>query len=348
MAIQDILKTTIEQHIGPLKQTPSGWRKRNCMLCHLRGQSSDKRERFGIVYVDDGLTLNCFNCGFMTGWRPGSLLGDKMVFFLGALGVPEEDVKRLKFETFREANNIKTKGFTLKGSITAKWREIDLMEDCRPLRFWIENECNDKDFLRAISYTDKRNLLDIDKIYWTPNKERLFNKRFVFPFFYKGKIVGYTGRLSKESTDKSIPKYLSEMPPSFIYGVDDQQDHEQKFIIVNEGITDAVVTNGIGVLHNKINADQAALINSLSGEKILCPDRDKDGDELIEIAIENKWFVAFPNWGRDEKGGPVKDASKAAELYGQLLTLKSIVDAREKDSHAIRVKRKLDRMTHGY
>ncbi len=348
MAIQDILKTTIEQHIGPLKQTPSGWKKRNCMLCHLRGQSSDKRERFGIIYVDDGMTLNCFNCSFMTGWRPGSLLGDKMIFFLGALGVPEEDVKRLKFETFREANNIKTKGFTLKGSITAKWHEIDLVEECQPLRFWIENECNDKDFLSAISYTKKRNLLDIDKVYWTPNKKRLFNKRFVFPFFYKGKIVGYTGRLSKDGVDKSIPKYLSEMPPSFIYGIDDQQDHEQKFIIVNEGITDAVVTEGIGVLHNKINADQAALINSLPGEKILCPDRDKDGDELIEIAIENKWCVAFPSWGRDEKGGPVKDASKAAELYGQLLTLKSIVDTREKDSHAIRVKRKMDRMTYGY
>lgn len=276
------------------------------------------------------------------------MLGDKMVFFLGALGVPEEDVKRLKFETFREASNIKTKGFTLKGSITAKWHEIDLVKGCQPLRFWIENECDDKDFLAAVSYIDKRNLLDIDKVYWTPNKRRLFNKRFVFPFFYKGKIVGYTGRLSKDSADKSIPKYLSEMPPSFIYGIDGQQDHKQKFIIVNEGITDAVVTDGIGVLHNKINTDQATLINSLPGTKILCPDRDKDGDELIEIAIENKWYVAFPNWGRDATGGPVKDASKAAELYGQLLTLKSIVDSREKDSHAIRIKRKLDRMTHGY
>ena len=348
MAIQDILKETIDQHIGPLKMTPSGWRKRNCMLCHLRGQSMDRRERFGIIYVDGGMTINCFNCGFMTGWRPQSLLGDKMVFFLTAMGVPEEDVKRLKFETFREANSIQSKEFKLKGSITAKWHEIDLMEDCLPLRFWIENECEDKDFLEVIEYTEKRGLLDIDKIYWTPSKKRLFNKRFVFPFFYKGRVVGYTGRLSKDSADKSVPKYLSEMPPSYIYGIDDQQDHEKKFIIVNEGIADAIVTNGIGVLHNKINIDQASLINSLSGEKILCPDRDKDGDELIEIAIENKWSVAFPNWGRNKKDKPIKDASEAAEIYGHLLTLKSIVDTREKDSHAIRMKRKLDRMSFGY
>jgi len=346
MAVEEILKDTISQHIGPLKQTPSGWKKRNCMLCHLRGQTMDKRERFGIIDVEGGMNINCFNCGFTTGWRPESLLGDKMIFFLTALGVPEEDVKRLKFEAFREANNIKSKEFTLKGSITAKWEEIDLVENCHPMRFWIENDCDDADFLKAIEYTDSRNILDIDKVYWTPSKKRMFNKRFIFPFFYKGKIVGYTGRLSGKPPNKNVPKYLSEMPPSFIYGIDNQQDKE--FIIVNEGMLDGVVTDGIGVLHNKINADQANLINSLPGQKILCPDRDKDGDELIETAIENKWSVAFPHWGRNKQGTPVKDASEAVEIYGHLLTLKSIVESREKDSDKIRQKRKLDRVTHGY
>lgn len=346
MAVQEFLRDTIDQHIGPLKQTPSGWQKRNCMMCHHRGQSMDKRERFGLIYVEGGVTLNCFNCGFMTGWRPHSLLGDKMMFFLSTIGVSEEDVNRLKFEAFREANSIETKEFTLKGSITAKWKEIDLIRDAFSLRFWLESDCMDKDMLEAVKYLAARNIYELDKIYWTPNKERLFNKRFMVPFFYKGKIVGYSGRLSANRADKSVPKYLSEMPPSYIYGVDEQQD--KKFIIVNEGLLDAMVTDGIGVLHNKINNDQAALINSLPGVKILCPDRDKDGDELIEIAIENKWHVAFPNWGRDGKGKPIKDASQAVNEYGHLLTLKSIIDSREVDSHAIRMKRKLDRMTHGY
>jgi hypothetical protein len=346
MAVEEILKETISQHIGPLKQTPSGWKKRNCMLCHLRGQSMDKRERFGIIDIEGGMNINCFNCGFTTGWRPDSLLGDKMVFFLTALGVPEADVNRLKFEAFREANNIKSKEFKLRGSITAKWNEIDLIEDCHSMRFWIENECQDKDFLKAIEYTDKRSILDIDKVYWTPSKKRMFNKRFIFPFFYKGKIVGYTGRLSSEPPNKNVPKYLTEMPPSYIYGVDDQ--HDREFVIINEGMVDAVVTGGIGVLHNKINVDQANLINSLPGQKILCPDRDKDGDELIQTAIENKWSVAFPHWGRNAKDEPVKDASEAVELYGHLLTLKSIIDSRTSGSHAIKMKRKLDRVTHGY
>ena len=111
---------------------------------------------------------------------------------------------------------------------------------------------------------------------------------------------------------------------------------------------DAVITDGIGLLHNKINPDQVALLNSLPAQKILCPDRDKDGYGLIETAIENKWSVAFPKWGRNAQGKPVKDAAEAAEIYGQLLTIKSIIDSRESDSFKIRINRKLDESNYGY
>lgn len=322
-------------------------------MCHLRGHGSDKRERFGIIYPHDGgVTVNCFNCGFGTGWKPSSQLGEKMVFFLSAINVPQEDINRLKFEAFREANNIQTKEFVLKGSITGKWKEIDFLEDCHPLRFWADAGCDDKDFLQVVSYAHSRNMLDLDKMYWTPSKgkkERSFNRRFVIPFTYKDKIVGWSGRLASDSVDKSVPKYLSQLPPSYIYGIDAQQDYDKKYIIVSEGLMDAVLTDGVGVLHNNINADQVALINNMVAEqKILCPDRDKDGDHLIEIAIENKWSVAFPNWGRNANGNPVKDAAEASELYGQLLTVKSIIDSAESDSFNIRVKRRLDKNNYGY
>jgi hypothetical protein len=75
---------------------------------------------------------------------------------------------------------------------------------------------------------------------------------------------------------------------------------------------------------------------------------DKDGDDLIEIAIKHRWAVAFPNWGRNDHGKPVKDAGEAAEIYGDLLTIKSIIDSRETDAQDIRIKRKMDRMDYGY
>lgn len=352
MVVQDYLTDAISQNIGPLKGTPSGWQKRNCMLCHHRGHSPDRRERFGILYTNDGgMSVNCFNCGFSTGWRTGSLLGDKMEFFLQSIGVPEQDVKRLKFEAFKEASNQKTTEFKLKGSVTAKWTEIDFLKDCYPFRLWLEQDCDDPNFIKVLQYADKRGILDIDKMYWTPCKEkreRMYNRRIIVPYYYKGKIVGFTGRLANDSSSKSIPKYMQEMPVSFIYGTDEQLDYNKKYIIISEGIFDAVIADGIGILHNNINEDQAAVINSLPGQKILCPDRDKDGDDLIGIAIKHKWAVAFPNWGRNDEGKPVKDIAEATELYGQLLTIKSVVDTIEPDAYNIKVKRKMDKMNYDY
>ena len=352
MEVREAIVDAIMQNIGTLKGTPSGWQKRNCMMCHHRGHGADKRERFGILFTQDGgMNVNCFNCGFGTGWHPQSQLGEKMMQFLQAIGVPEEDIKRLKFEAFREATNQRVNDFRLKGSVTAKWTEIEFLKDCHPIRYWLDQNCTDRNFLRVVEYAEGRGILDIDKMYWTPckeDRERIYNRRIVVPYFYKGDIVGFTGRIAAHNPPKTTPKYMQEMPLSFIYGTDHQQDFNRKFIIITEGIFDALVTDGIATLHNNINEDQATIINSLPGQKILCPDRDKDGDDLIEIAIKHRWAVAFPNWGRNDHGKPVKDAGEAAEIYGDLLTIKSIIDSRETDAQDIRIKRKMDRMDYGY
>lgn len=347
MAVQDYLHDTIAQHIGPLKMTPSGWRKRNCMLCHLRGHGADKRERFGIFETPDGsITVNCFNCGFMTGWKPHSQIGKKMVFFLQSINVSQEDINKLRFEAFREANDVESKALKLTGNITSKWKPVDKMpKDLRTITEWAMLECDDKDFMRVVEYAAKRGL-DLAKVCWSPDKENQFNKRLTIPYYYNDELVGWTGRVATDGGTK-LTKYHTHMPPQFIYGIDAQRDYDKEFIIISEGIIDAVVTDGIGVLHNKIHENQAAVINNLPGTKILCPDRDKDGEDLIETAIENKWHVAFPNWGKDN-GRIIKDAGHAAEVYGHLLTIKSIIDSREKDSYNIRIKRKMDRMNNGY
>ena len=349
MAVQENLRDSIKQHIGPLKNTPSGWRKRNCMLCHHYGHNPDKRERFGYFESPDGsVTVNCFNCGFMTGWKPHTQLGKKMAFFLTNIGVPQEDINKLRFEAFREANDVETKALKLTGSITGKWKPVKhLPKDLKSIQEWAEAGCEDKDFQRVVEYAYNRNILDTQKMFWSPDKDNFFNKRLTIPYFYEDEIVGWTGRVATDG-DTKITKYHTHMPPQYIYGLDNQRDYDKEYIIISEGIIDALITDGIGVLHNKIHENQAALINALPGTKILCPDRDKDGDELIETAIENKWHVAFPTWGKDSNGRIVKDAGHAAEVYGHLLTVKSIIDSREKDSYNIRIKRKMDKMNNGY
>lgn len=349
MAVQEQLREVINQHIGPLKMTPSGWRKRNCMLCHQRGHGSDKRERFGYFESPDGgVTVNCFNCGFMTGWKPHTQIGKKMAFFLQSINVSRSDIDNLRFTAFREANDVETKAAKLTGSITSKWKPVkSVPKDLKSITEWAVEGCEDKNFLRVVEYAAARGILEPDRLFWSPDKENFFNKRLTIPYFYNDELVGWTGRVATDG-DAKMTKYHTHMPPQYIYGLDDQRDYDKQFIIISEGIIDAFITDGIGVLHNKIHENQAALINTLPGIKILCPDRDKDGDTLIETAIENKWHVAFPNWGKDSNGRIIKDAGHAAEVYGHLLTIQSIIESREKDSYNIQIKRKMDKMNNGY
>lgn len=348
--VEEYLKQLIQEHLSGLKRTPSGWLKHNCPLCIHRGHTPDHKERFGVLYSVDGtIALNCFNCGFSTSWSQGLLLGKKMSFFLSTIGVPQQDIDKLRFEAFREQHNVINPNITLTGNITKKWTPVDMLADlpdCYSIRFWLENDCEENDFLQVVNYALGRNILDIDRMYWTPHKEFLYHKRVVVPFTYKGQIVGWTGRLI--ATAKNVPKYHNNMPPSFIMGLDEQLDYDRKYHIISEGVFDAMVSGGVGVLHNKINSDQAALISNLHGEKVLVPDRDSSGDELVHIAKENKWSVSFPNWGRDPEGNVIKDIAHAVQVYGHVLTLQSIIENIERDAHAIKLKRKMDKVSYGY
>lgn len=348
--VEEQLKEILQQHLHGLKRTPSGWMKSNCPVCIHKGESPDRKERFGVLYSPEGaIAFNCFNCGFSTGWHPGSLINKNTSFLLKSIGVSQQDIDKLKFESFREQNNVVNKNFTLRGNITKKWVKKDIQEelpDCYPIRFWLEHECEDENFLAVVKYALSRNVLDLDRMYWTPEQKYMYHKRITIPFFFKNEIVGYTGRIVTDSPN--VPKYHNNMPASYIYGLDSQQDYDRKYHIITEGVLDAIITDGIAVMHNNINDDQISLISNLPGEKVLVPDRDKAGDELVNIAIDNKWSVSFPNWGRDRKGKIIKDVAHAASIYGHLLTMQSIVESIESNGYSAKVKRKLDKGNNGY
>ena len=90
----DLLVGVITQHIGVLKPTPSGFSKRNCMMCSSRGHNPDTRERFGINMSGNAIGMNCFNCKFHAGWEPGKTLSKDFIEFLKVLGVPTADIKK--------------------------------------------------------------------------------------------------------------------------------------------------------------------------------------------------------------------------------------------------------------
>lgn len=341
--IIDVIKDAILQNIGPLKPASKNWQKRNCMLCHTQGHGADRRGRFGIQFNSQSIAVNCFNCGFSAAYSEGKSLSRSFKFFLGHLNIDSKDIDRIEFEIFKQVNKIKAvregdeeSQPKIHKPSYVKWREIELPSGARPITTLLKLHFANQNFLKVANYAINRKLYNLDEFYWTPESGHLMNQRLLIPYYFKGKIVGYTGRLAYDAADKSIPKYYQHCPNDFVYNLDNQEKWNRKYVILTEGVLDAWTVDGVASL-GEINKEKIDTINRLQKQVIVCPDRDASGSHLVQAAIENGWAVSFPRW---EPG--IKDAARAAEKYGRLLTTYSIVQSAVEGKDKIELKWRIE------
>lgn len=343
--IIDALKDAILANIGPLKQAPKGWHKRHCMLCHTQGHGRDTRNRFGIQFNPTSIACNCFNCGFSAGYTEGKELSKSFKFFLKQLNIDDKFIKQVEFEIFKQMKDIKVVRDgdeekqdieTKLKSLFQKWKPVELPEGALPVTTWLEYGLDDPDFMRVVEYALGRKLYDLENFYWSPSKEFQVNQRLIIPYYYKGKTVGFTSRLSYDTDGKNIPKYYQQCPTDFVYNLDNQQGWSRKYVIVTEGVLDGYTVDGVSTL-GEVGQAKVDIINRLQKQVIVCPDRDRKGWDLVEVAIENNWAVSFPRWD-----STIKDAAKASEKYGRLLTTYSIISSAVTGRDKITLKWKME------
>lgn len=152
----------------------------------------------------------------------------------------------------------------------------------------------------------------------------------VVPFTHDDEIVGSCTRF----LDDKNPRYIHDMQPGYVFGVDLQQPHWQH-VLVMEGVFDALSVSGLAVLHADINERQAQVIRGLSREVTVIPDRDAAGLKLIDRALELGWAVSFPEWPLH-----CKDVNDAVQEFGALVTVLTIMHARETNRIRIEMARK--------
>ena len=335
--LKDLVLDTIRAYLPSLKQTASGWETCNCPVCHIRGHSVDKKNRLRMREASDGsIGINCFQCGFKTRWSEGDPLSKNLCWFLESIGVPELDVNKLKFESHKSSSSV-TSSVTLDGNIQSKWKNISLPEDAMSIYDWAKNGCDDKNFLKVIEYIGNRGIMRPHDLFWSPSSKDMLNRRFIIPFYHDGNPAGYVSRYAGKPPSKKVPKYFGKKNDHYLYNLDNQKDINQKYCIITEGVLDAFCVNGVSPLGGKITQPQADIINRLSKEVILCPDRDDKGSQLVDMAISNGWKVCFPNWDHN-----IKDSADACLKYGRVLTVQSIIESAESDELKIKISRKMD------
>lgn len=327
--ITQILKDLLVERLGILKPSSKNWKKRNCFLCRSQGHGVDTRSRFGVKFEASSITCNCFNCGFSAYFEEGGNLTKNFKFMLVNLGVDDKFIKSIEFEIYKQQNKLEVvrdgaqlteseKEFKIR-NLATKWPEIKLPDGALPITTWLEYDCDDADFLQVVNYLMSRRIFNLDEFYWCSETKHQLNKRVIIPYYYNRKLVGFTARYAEDLKTKTIPKYYQICPEDFVYNLDSQEGWQRKYIILTEGVLDAWTVSGISSL-GEINQAKIDIINRLQKTIIVCPDRDRKGKDLVDAAIVNNWHVSFPKWDRD-----IKDAAKAAERYGRLLTTHSII-----------------------
>jgi len=292
---------------GKRRQTTSGWISFNAVCCTHNGENADKRSRGGVKTDGENWTYHCFNCGFKASFVLGRSVTYRARKLLGWLGVDSKDIDMLSLESLRH-KSITDLAQPLSGPRLPEFEDRHLPESAVAL---------DPDKHTAqYEYLQKRHI-DIDSYPFlvTPDDAGRSKNRVIIPFTLNDRIVGYTSRFLDDKT----PKYISEQQTGYVFGLDLQMQ-DWHYMIVTEGVFDAISIGGVATLHNKISKDQAALIKQQHRQVIVVPDRDSAGLNMIDSAVEHGFGVSTPEWPPG-----CKDINDAVCAQGTTATVLGIV-----------------------
>jgi hypothetical protein len=263
--------------------------------------------RGGIKTTPNGsFSWHCFNCGYTASFVLGRNLTFKARKLLEWLNVPTEEIERINLESLKHKSIEGLLGE--RQEIVNKLQNIefedrDLPADTQPLSD------------TGLAYLHNRKLpMDYPFLYKTMPRPGI-----VVPFTHDNQVVGHTTRFLDDRT----PKYIQDIQPGYVFGTD-LQGADWQYVIVVEGVFDALSINGLAVLHAEINDAQVRLIRSLGREIIVVPDQDEAGMRLVDRAVELGWSVSIPEWPAG-----IKDVNDAVIHLGKLGCLLTIMQARE-------------------
>lgn len=306
------------------RHSPSGWININCPMCVLLGHARpDKFHRCGLMLRDE-VVVFCFNCKFKSGYRLGLPLPHKMRQFLERLGVGSREVKLLGLWAEQMCRKVADNPL-----LQQQWHalpqfdEHTLPPDAKTLQAWADLDCSEPDYIDTLNYLLSRGetAATATTYYWSPEPE--VRRRVIIPCYQQKKLVGWIAR----SIDPDVKqRYYRQAPSQLLYNIDLLQHPHRPYAFIVEGVFDALCIDGIGALGGTLNEQQIAWINQSNKQAIVVPDRDKAGLGLVDIALDQGWYVAFPCYGRHQWwDADVKDAAAAVQRHGKLVTLQSII-----------------------
>lgn len=321
------------------RQSPRGWVLFNSVCCHHRGHNADKRHRGNLLMSQDGVIgYNCYNCGFKTRFN-GIELTKNFEFFMHWLGIASDDIQKAKLELLKNKLDGVEPGLLADIiSFNKNFKETPLPKGAVPIESVTEWDEIPTEYLSVIEYLQTRGAAIADNYdyYWSPNSKHDMNKRIIIPFYFDNQIVGWTARYAG-TPPPGIPRYYnSELQPGYLFNNEVIDKYSRKYVLLVEGPFDAIAIDGVAALGSELSQQQLAWLLQSDKEIVVVPDRQRKNQGLIDTALDNGWYVSFPEWEDS-----IKDCADASANYGRIYTLRSILESKTNSALQINIKRQM-------
>ena len=184
--------------------------------------------------------------------------------FMSYIGIPEDTIRKLAIEAMREEEgDVK---YEKKKFVTFKNKTLP--KNAHKLDVWLEkyvgNDLTEPQWKKIdglLKYLESRGIgPEWYDFMYSPDQHWDVNKRLLIPFYWRGDIVGFTGRMFEQS-DKV--KYYTDVQPGYVFNTD-AQDDDRKYIVAVEGPIDAIAIDGVALLGSEIKEQQTAVKNNES------------------------------------------------------------------------------------
>lgn len=304
----------------PTKTSPSGWYVLRCPVCN----DHYNKKRGGWKFENTKIMYHCFNCSIAAVYDEDTkYLSSNMEKVLLSFKIPENVIERLKFLSFENRKNWKTKSNSNDDThpIFKEPKPIVL-----PKHFY--RLTDDKDDIWSQIAREYLNLrgIDINDYHFylstggTTAEEQQWKKRLIIPIYKNEKLIFYQGR---DLTGNNKTKYLSApsvSKGSVIYGFDFLYKHTNQPLFITEGFFDAFHIDGVAVFGNKMSRQQIEYLKLSPRQKVIVPDRKGNGHLLAIQGLQQGWNVSVLPFD------DCKDVDEAVSKYGKLYVIQTLLE----------------------
>lgn len=308
------IEELIRQSVNLSYSNSKGWLSVKCPIC----DDYKTRAAFKFDHNGESCVYHCFNntsCGgAYNPYETEGVMSHNFRKVLKEFGVSKLDYEQLVFD-----NTLNTKQ-QIKQELLFEFPTFKEM----PVFFHKLADHLSTDFgavCEQYLIDRKINALDYDFYFTTVTNQRDWNYRLIIPAFRKNKVIYYQGR---DILDIHTLKYKSLNAPlsDVLFNFDELSKQTNIPLLVFEGFFDGLCLsqeNFVSIMSSNMTREQVYFLSTSKRKKIIVPDLQGNGFELIKQGIKHNFAISFPNL----KG--FKDINDAVIAKGKLYVLEQIL-----------------------